>query len=81
VNFAKEEDPEECDLNNNPFTMPTTNSVGPNSFVDIRQPYDHASPPPRYFTEDILLSKLPQRKEEILKGLIEPQFGGLVCTD
>lgn len=81
MNLAKEEDPDERELVDNPFTMVTTNSVGPNSFVDIRQPYDHASPPPKYFTDDILLSILPQRKEDILKGFIEPQFGGLVCTD
>lgn len=61
--------------------LSTTNAVGPNSFVDFRQKYDHASPPPKYFDEEILLAALPTKRTEILKGLIEPQFGGLVCTD
>ena len=51
MNIAKEEEPDEVDLNtsNNPFILPGAASVGPNSFVDFRQDYDHASPPPRYF--------------------------------
>jgi hypothetical protein len=62
--------------------MSTTSPVGPFSFVDFRHQYDHASPPPKYFDEEILLVQLPQIKKEIMKGLIEPEpFGGLVCTD
>ena len=49
MNIAKEEEPDEKDLVNNPYIMATTDSVGPNSFVDCRQPYHHESPPPRYF--------------------------------
>ncbi len=56
-------------------------AVGPNSFVDNRQPYNPKSPPPKYFTEDMLLTPLPICKEEILKGMIEPANGGLVCID
>jgi hypothetical protein len=29
----------------------------------------------------MLLAPLPTQKEEILKGLEEMEFGGLVCTD
>ena len=38
VNIAKEEEPDEVDLNtsNNPFILPGVKSVGPNSFVDFR---------------------------------------------
>jgi len=69
------------DLNNNPFSLNTTASVGPNSFVDYRQPFHHESPPPKYFDPEILLNPLPSAKVDILKGLVEPPFGGLVCTD
>ena len=82
VNIAKEEEPDERELNDNPFIMSTTNAVGPFSFVDFRHKYDHASPPPKYFDEEILLAQLPQIRKEIMRGLIEPEpFGGLVCTD
>jgi len=49
VNIAKEEEPDEVDLNDNPYILPGEKSVGTKSFVDNRQPYDHASPPPKYF--------------------------------
>jgi hypothetical protein len=49
VNIAKEEEPDEVDLNDNPFILPGEKSVGARSFVDDKQNYDHASPPPRYF--------------------------------
>ncbi len=55
--------------------------MGANSFVDFRQAYDHASPPPKYLEDEILLQLLPTSKQEIMRGLIEPPFGGLVCTD
>lgn len=28
-----------------------------------------------------MLAPLPVKKSDVMKGLIEPQFGGLVCTD
>ena len=34
-----------------------------------------------YLTEEMLLKPLPTNKEEILKGLEEQEYGGLVCTD
>ena len=77
----KEEEPDEVDLNNNPVSLNTTASVDPNSFVDYRQPFHHESPPPKYFDPEILLNPLPSAKVDILKGLVEPPFGGLVCTD
>jgi len=81
VNLAKEEEPDEGELDNNPFILAGGRSVGEKSFVDSRQEYDHASPPPKYFDEEIMLAPLPSKKSEIMKGLIEPPFGGLVCTD
>lgn len=81
MNIAKEEEPEESELTNNPFMLSTTASVGPNSFVDFRRPYDHASPPPKYLEDDVLLVQLPTSKKDILRGFVEPAFGGLVCTD
>ena len=82
VNIAKEEEPDEKELNDNQFILSSTTAVGPNSFVDFRRDYDHASPPPKYFDEEILLAPLPVAKKDIMKGLIEPEpYGGLVCTD
>ena len=82
VNIAKEEEPDEKDLNDNQFILSSTKAVGQNSFVDFRRDYDHASPPPKYFDEEILLAPLPSTKKDIMKGLIEPEpYGGLVCTD
>ncbi len=60
MNIAKDEEPDEVDLGqNNPYILSTTNSVGPFSFVDFRQSYDHASPPPKYLEEDTLMLALP----------------------
>ena len=43
------------------------------SFADWRQPYNHDSPPPKYFTDQFLLNfGLSDKKDEILKGLIIP---------
>lgn len=81
VNFSENEEPDEIQLHDNPFIMVTNASVGPKSFVNITQNYDHSSPPPKYFDDDVLLQILPTRKNEIMKGLQEPAFGGLVCTD
>jgi hypothetical protein len=82
VNIAKDEEPDERELNDNQFILSLTASVGPNSFVDFRRNYDHASPPPKYFDEEILLAPLATAKKDILKGLVEPEpYGGLVCTD
>jgi hypothetical protein len=49
--------------------------------VDSRQNYDEKCPPPKYFTENILLAPLQNKKDEILKGLEEQPYGGLICTD
>jgi hypothetical protein len=82
VNIAKEEEPDEKDLNDNQFILSSTAAVGPKSFVDFRRDYDHASPPPKYFDDEILLTQLPTAKKDIMKGLVEPEpHGGLICTD
>ena len=40
------------------------------------------SPPPKYFTQEILLAPLPSNKEDILRGLEEhATHGGLICID
>ena len=61
--------------------MITDRSVGPNSFVDCRQPYNDQTPPPKYFDRQIILAPLPNKKEDILKGLEELPSGGLICVD
>ena len=68
-------------MHDNPYIYSTEVGVGPNSFVDFRQGYSERCPPPKYFTQEILLTPLPTRKEDILKGLEEMPSGGLVCTD
>ncbi len=82
MNIAKDEEPDEKELNDNQFILSSTASVGINSFVDFRHQYDHASPPPKYFDEEILLATLPVAKKDIMKAFVEPEpYGGLVCTD
>ena len=44
--------PDESEINDNPFIMSTTTSVGQYSFVDYRQKYVKVAPPPVYFTND-----------------------------
>jgi len=56
-------------------------AVPPNSFVDYRQAYCEKAPPPKYFTEEMLLNPLPVNKEDILRGMVEHPTGGLICTD
>jgi hypothetical protein len=73
--------PDESDLKGNPYILPTSDSVPPFSFVDIRQKYDETCPPPVYLTEKALLAPLNTKKEEILRGLDETPQGGLICVD
>ena len=69
------------ELENNPYILSKTDAVGPFSFVDYRQPYCEKAPPPKYFSNELLLTPLPTRKEDIFRGLEEHPHGGLVCTD
>jgi len=78
---AKVEDPDVSELENNPYIMSKTDPVGPFSFVDNRQAYCDKSPPPKYFPDELLLTPLPTRKDDILRGLDEHPHGGLVCSD
>jgi hypothetical protein len=79
--ISRPEDPDELELYDNPYILSDKIAVGPNSFVDFRQNYDRKCPPPKYFTKEILLTPLPTKKSDILKGLDEMPMGGLVCTD
>lgn len=56
-------------------------SVGPCSFVDIRQDYDPECPPPTYLKYDDVSVKLPIEKEEIFEKFEFCKSGGLRCTD
>ena len=49
--------------------------------MDSRQPYDDKCPPPIYLDNETLMKPLPISKADILQGLEEREFGGLVCTD
>ena len=81
LDLANPEEPDEADLIDNPFILSDTLSVPPNSFVESTQSYRRKCPPPVYLTNEILLTPLPTRKDEIMKGLKRPQNGGLVCND
>ena len=58
-------------------------SIGPQSFIDSRQPPNKLAPPPKYFDEEYLRVKfgLASDKKEILYGYEMPSNGGLVCTN
>lgn len=81
IDLANPDDPDEKELRDNPYIYSQTEPVGPNSFVDYRQPSDKKSPPPKYFDESVLLEPLPTCKEDIMKGLKEMEYGGLQCVD
>ena len=82
IDLAQPEDPDDQELNENPFILSQGGvSVPANSFVDSRQPYKKKAPPPKYFSEELLLAELPTRREDILRGLEEQKYGGLICTD
>lgn len=55
--------------------------MGKHSFYDRRKLYQKKSPPPKYFTDEILMKPLMTNKKEIMKGLIIGPQGGLVCVD
>ena len=77
--------PDESEINDNPFIMSKSTSVGQYSFVDYRQKYVKVAPPPVYFTNDQIIQQfgsLPTDKEIILDGLeYNNEKGGLICTD
>ena len=56
-------------------------SVGPFSFVDIRQDYDEECPPPTYLHYRDVHLKLPVEKEDIFEKFEFCERGGLRCTD
>lgn len=55
IDISQPEEPDDQELNDNTYVLSRAQSVGPNSFVDYRQPYKKKAPPPKYFTEDVLL--------------------------
>lgn len=78
------ENPDETEVTNNPYIMSTTIPLGKMSFIDSRQGYVHLAPPPKYFTDEFLMStfgSLPYEKDVLLAGFEVPQDGGLICTD
>lgn len=81
VNLSNPEDPDEQELVNNPFIFSDNLAVSPNSFVDSRQQHQRKCPPPKYMTEEMLLKQLPTSKEDLMKGLKEQNYGGLICVD
>lgn len=52
-------------------------SVGPYSFVDIRQDYDEECPPPTYMKKEEVNEKLPIEKDEIFEKFEILEKGGL----
>jgi hypothetical protein len=64
-----------------PMIYSDIEAVGPYSFVDIRQDYDLACPPPTYLAFEDVHEKLPIEKEEIFEKFEFCKSGGLRCTD
>ena len=82
MNVFEDEEPEEREINNNPYIFSTTVSVLEHSFVDSRQPYNNHCPPPKYMDEATLLEPLAVAKDDILRGLeYNEKNGSLVCND
>ena len=81
VSVGKVEEVTEDELVNNPYILPGSLAVGPNSFADSRQEARKLCPPPKYFTDEILKTPLPTEKEKILDGFKEKTFGTFVFTN
>ena len=81
VQVGAEEVINESEIKDNPYILSERMPVPPHSFVDGRQEYDPNCPPAKYFDESILLEALPTHKADILRGMQEQEYGGLVCTD
>jgi len=61
--------PDEKDIDGNPFLFSNTIALGNKSFLNSISKYVHLAPPPKYFTEELLMKgfgKLPTEKDEIL---------------
>lgn len=77
------EQPDQSELQENPFIMTEAISVGPKSFVDSKQQSNKVAPPPKYFSNEFIEEKFAQPiiNKEILFGYDKPAHGGLVCTN
>jgi hypothetical protein len=64
-----------------PMIYSDIEAVGPYSFVDIRQDYDLACPPPTYLAFEDVNEKLPVEREDIFEKFEFCKSGGLRCTD
>jgi hypothetical protein len=85
-----EEEPDERDLNANPYFMEVDPSipdfmkpsVPANSFVDFKQPYLKNCPPPKYFDDSVTQETLAVKKQDILRHFDSSlKYGGLQSTD
>ena len=76
-----EKEAQEEDSKTTNYIASTTQSVGDKSFVDRKQKFRENCPPPKYFSNEILLAPLSTSKEDILNGFITPPVGGLICID
>lgn len=65
------EEEDELDIEHNDLVLSLTKPVGKHSFVDDRQKYNKAAPPPRYLYNEKFLNhfKLPTEFDEIFFGL------------
>lgn len=64
-----------------PYIYSKVESVGPYSFVDVRQDYDPECPPPTYLSYEEVNEKLPIEKDAIFEKFEFLEKGGLKCTD
>ncbi len=64
--------PTEEEIAKNPYVLSRTVALGNKSFCDSKQPYYKLAPPPKYFSEEYLMStfgSLPRDKATILQGM------------
>lgn len=60
-----------------PEIYSSVESVGPFSFVDMRQDYEQKCPPPTYLSYDDVNEKLPIEKDDIFEKFEFLEKGGL----
>lgn len=77
------EEPDEDDVRNNNYVMSLTDSVGPLSFVDDRQPFEMLAPPPKYINDEMFLKDFtgPTDTQLILKDFVVDEQGYFVVTN
>ena len=75
--------PDEKKILANPYIMYKYPGVAPLSFCDSRQDFETLTPPPKYFTDEQMITgfTLSSEKAELLRAFAQLEDGGLIFTD